>query len=547
MKYYNQRLILYLFFFTYRLEVASRSRGSRRVCMGDGFFTGYRQNIIDPDELLISLFIPQTSSNQYFLAYKQAKRRDDDIAIVNMALNVTFQSDKDVVANIHVAFGGMAPTVALAPKSCALIIGKRWNRKSVEIFSDSLITELPLAPSAPGGMILYRRSLTLSLFFKAFLEIGQSLEKYVLNRRVVSGREKSGAHLFHTLTPKSNQIFQKYPGPNENKHSVGQPKVHTSAFKQATGEAVYIDDMPKIENELYLAFVRSTRANAKLLSIDASAALKLPGVHAFFSAKDLSPHANEVGPIFHDEEVFISKNVTAQGQNIGTIVADNQAIAQYAARMVKVEYEDIHPVIVTLEDAVAKKSFFDGFPKTIMDGDLAKGFEESDIIVEGECRMGGQEHFYLETQVALAIPRDSDEIEIYSSSQHVTEVQKLAAHVLEIPAARVVTRVKRMGGGFGGKESRGLIVALPVALAAHRLNRPVRCMLDRDEDMASSGTRHPFYFKYKAGATRNGKLTSLDLEVYSNGGYSMDLSGSVSILYLFWYVLHNLISNSKDS
>lgn len=515
------------------MEVASRLRGSRRVNMGEGFFTGYRRNIVDPDELLISVFVPQTSRDQYFLAYKQAKRRDDDIAIVNMALNVTFQTNKDVVANIHVAFGGMAPTVAMAPKSCALLIGKRWNRKLVETLSDSLITELPLAPSAPGGMILYRRSLTLSLFFKAFLEISQSLEQYVVNRRLIPEREKSGAHLFHTLKPKSNQIYQKLPGPNEQAHALGQPRVHASAFKQATGEAVYIDDMPKYENELYLALVLSTKAHAKLISIDATEALQQPGVHAFFSAKDLTPHQNEFGPVFHDEEVFISKTVTAQGQTLGAIVADNQAIAQRAARMVKVQYEEIQPIIVSIEDAIANNSFFDGFPKSIECGDLAKGFEASDIIVEGECRMGGQEHFYLETQAALVIPRDSDEIEMYSSSQHVTEVQKMTAHVLGIPAHRVVTKVKRMGGGFGGKESRGLLVSLPVAIAAQRLNRPVRCMLDRDEDMALSGTRHPFYFKYKAGATRDGKLTALDLEIYNNGGYSLDLSISVRHTNLF--------------
>lgn len=518
-------IVFYMLF--YRLEVASRQRGSRRVCMGEGFFTGYRRNILEPDELLISIYIPQTSRDQYFVAYKQAKRRDDDIAIVNMALNVTFQTNKDVVANIHVAFGGMAPTVVLAPKSCALIIGKRWNRKTVETLSDSLITELPLAPSAPGGMILYRRSLTLSLFFKAFLEIGQSLERYVLNRRAIPEREKSGAQLFHTLTPKSNQIFQKLPGPNEQAHAMGQPKVHTSAFKQATGEAVYIDDVPKYENELYLALVLSTRAHAKLLSIDASEALKQPGVHAFFSAKDLTPQQNEFGPIFHDEEVFISAKVTSQGQILGAIVGDNQSIAQRAARMVKVQYEDILPVIVSIEDAIANNSYFDGFPKSIKCGDISKGFEESDIIVEGECRMGGQEHFYLETHAALAIPRDSDELELFSSSQHISEIQKMTAHVLGMQASQIVTRVKRMGGGFGGKESRGLLIALPFALAAQRLNRPVRCMLDRDEDMALSGTRHPFYFKYKVGATRDGKLKALDIEIYNNAGYSLDLSIAV--------------------
>lgn len=511
------------------MEVASMARGSRRVHMGEGFFTGYRRNIIEPDEILVWLNIPKTAVDQYFIAYKQAKRRDDDIAIVNMALNVTFKTGKDVVANMHVAFGGMAPTIVLAPKTCGVVIGKKWNRRLVEIMNEGLMEELPLAPSAPGGMIIYRRSLTLSLFFKAFLEISQSVETYVQGRKVIAERERSGAQLFHTLTPKSCQIYQKIPDLPGNGDAVGQPNVHTSAYKQATGEAVYCDDMPKMENELYLALVLCSKAHAKILSVDASEALQQPGVHAFFSAKDLTHHQNEVGPVFHDEELFRTDKVTSQGQTIGAIVADNQNIAQNAARMVKVVYEDIQPIIVTIEDAIAKNSFFPNMPKQIIKGDVEKAFAEADVVIEGDCRMGGQEHFYLETHAAIATPRDNDELEVYCSTQHPTEIQKLISHVTGLPASKVVTKVKRMGGGFGGKESRGLIVALPVALAAHRLGRAVRCMLDRDEDMAVTGTRHPFYLKYKVAAMRDGKITACDIEIYNNGGYSHDLSISVSV------------------
>lgn len=512
------------------MEVASHARGSRRVHMGDGFFTGYRRNIIDADELLIWLSIPRTTRDQYFIAYKQAKRRDDDIAIVNMALNIQFQSGKDVVANAHVAFGGMAPTVVMAPNACATLIGKRWTRRAVEQMNEHLIAELPLAAGAPGGMIVYRRALTLSLFFKAFLEIGQSLELYVASRKAIPQRERSGALQFHTLEPKSCQIYQlPEAGSNAAGSALGQPQVHVSAFKQATGEAVYIDDMPRFGDELYLAFVLSTKAHARLVSLDASEALRLDGVHAFYSAKDLSAHANAIGPVLHDEELFISDRITSQGQTLGVIVAEEHGLAQRAARLVRVEYEDLAPVIVTIEDAIAKGSFYDGCPKLIENGDWQAAMAtEGACIVEGECRMGGQEHFYLETHAAVAVPRDTDELELYSSTQHPTEIQKLTAHVLGIPASRVVAKVKRMGGGFGGKESRGMLVALPVALAAYRLRRPVRCMLDRDEDMLMSGTRHPFLFKYKAAAAPDGKLLACDIEIYNNAGYSMDLSGSVS-------------------
>lgn len=497
--------------------------------MGEGFFIGYRKNIVESDEILISLVIPKTTMDQHFLAYKQAKRRDDDIAIVNMALNVTFKTNKDIVANIHIAYGGMAPTIVLVPNTSAKCIGKKWNRKLVELVNNELMNELPLAASAPGGMILYRRSLTLSLFFKAFLTISQSLEQTVRGRKPIADIERSGADVFHTLVPKSSQVYERILESNIPGDAVGQPNVHASAYKQATGEAVYCDDIPKYENELYLGLVLSTKAHARVLSIDPSAAMKMEGVHAFFCSKDLTQHENEIGPIFHDEELFISERVTSQGQTLAAIVADNQAIAQMAARMVKVIYEDLSPVVVSIEDAIAKESYFPGFPKVIKKGDVDRAFEEADVIVEGECRMGGQEHFYLETHAAIAIPHDTDELEVICSTQHPTEVQKLVAHVTGLPQSRVTAKVKRMGGGFGGKESRGMLVALPAALAALRLNRPVRIMLDRDEDMQITGTRHPFYCKYRASATKDGKITGCDIQIYNNAGYSFDLSTSVNM------------------
>lgn len=288
----------------------------------------------------------------------------------------------------------MAPTVALSPKTSAAAIGKSWNNELVETINKELIDELPLSPSAPGGMIQYRRSLTLSLFFKAYLHISQILENNIGASSKVVERERSGAEVFHTLVPQSTQLYEKVPDDQPNLDPVGRPKVHLSAFKQTTGEAVYCDDMPKWENELYLALVLSTKAHAKILSINPNDALKLPGVHRFFCAEDLSAHSNEVGPIFHDEYVFVPNKTTSQGQVIGAIVADTQDLAQFAARKVHIEYEEISPIIVTIEDAIEQNSFH-GDAKIMERGDYRKAFAESDYVVCGEARMGGQEHFYL--------------------------------------------------------------------------------------------------------------------------------------------------------
>lgn len=510
-----------------KLNLCSLKHGSRTIPMDHTFFVGYRRNVVLPEELLVSIDIPFTKENQYFIAYKQAKRRDDDIAIVNMALNVHFAPDKNIVQEAHIAFGGMAPTTILAKQTCQKIIGKTWNKPILEEVYDSLLEELPLADDAPGGMIKYRRSLTLSLFFKGFVHISKKLSNNISTIERLPKELESASECFHYKAPKSSQYYQVVPKDQESYDLIGRPIVHASAFKQATGEAIYCDDMPKYAEELYLALVLSTRAHAKILRIDPTKALSMEGVVSFFSSKDIAEERRWLGPVFHDEEVFVSEKVTSQGQIIGAVVATDQNIAQAAARMVEVEYENIEPIIISIEDAIEHESFFPGFPKCIIKGDAERAFEEADHILEGEVRIGGQEHFYLETNAAIAVPREEDELEVFCSTQHPTEIQKLIAHVLNIHINRVNVRVKRIGGGFGGKESRPTLLTIPVAFAAHRLQKPVRCMLDRDEDMMISGTRHPFLFKYKVGFNNAGLIKVAKVHIYNNAGYSHDLSIAV--------------------
>ncbi|CAK1600926.1 unnamed protein product [Parnassius mnemosyne] len=512
-----------------KLNLLSKQGGHRSVLMDETFFTGYRKNVVHPNEILLSIEIPFTTRYQYVKAYKQAKRREDDISIVTAAINVEFEENTDIIKNMNIAYGGMAPVTKIATKSSQCLLGLKWDDVMLEKAYTYLLEELPLNPSAPGGNILFRRALTMSLFLKAYLAIGKEMSQDYLHKDIIIPYHSSGAEQFHGKVPKSAQYFELVNDKQLQSDAVGRPIPHMSALKQVTGEAIYCDDMPSVEGELYLAFVLSTKAHAKLVSVDPQKALQEPGVVAFFSAKDLTPEQNAIGPIFHDEELFASDKVISQGQTIGVIVAKDQATAQAAARKVRIEYEELQPVIVTIEDAIKHNSFYKQFPKTIRRGDVKSAFEDPNhIIVEGQCRIGGQEHFYLETHAAFAIPKkEDDEMEIFCSSQHPSEVAKLTSHVLHVPMNRIVARVKRMGGGFGGKESRGILVSLPVAFAAHKLNRPVRCMLDRDEDMQMTGTRHPFLIKYKVAATKEGKLIGAVVNIYNNAGYSIDLSGPV--------------------
>lgn len=499
---------------------------TRNVSMDYGFFTGYRKNKIEQNEVLIGILFPKTTPNQYIKSFKQSRRREDDIAIVNATVNVIFKPKTNIIKKMHIAFGGMSATTVLVPKTSDVVKNKPWNESLVDIVVRSLFDELPLPGNAPGGMVSYRRSLAMSLFFKAFLFISNELVKNNVIKNFISDKERSGANIFKTLPLKSTQVFEKVSSKQSAIDPIGRPKVHVSALKQATGEAIYCDDIPRMDNELYLALVLSTRAHAEILSIDASTALSLKGIHAFYCHKDLTEEENSVGAVFHDEQVFASKT-TCQGQIIGAVVGDNQTIAQKAAALVKIEYKDISPTIITIEEAILEKSYFPNYPKTIIQGDIEEAFKNSEHVIEGNCRMGGQEHFYLETNAAMAVPRDCDEIELFSSTQHPSEVQRLVAHTLSIPASNVVCRTKRLGGGFGGKESRAFIVAIPVAFAAYKLRRPVRIMLNRDEDMMISGTRHPFLFQYKASCLKDGTITGCEIKCFANAGNSMDLSFSV--------------------
>uniref|UniRef100_A0A8C2H9C7 xanthine dehydrogenase n=1 Tax=Cyprinus carpio TaxID=7962 RepID=A0A8C2H9C7_CYPCA len=486
----------------------------KRVIEMDGkFFPGYRKTILKPEEILLSIEIPYT--RKYFSAFKQSPRKEDDIAIVTCGMNVFFKEQSNIVQSIRISYGGMAPVTVLATATCNRLLNRQWNEELLEEACTSLAEEMSLSPSAPGGMVTYRRTLTISLFYKFFLNVQHKLSLDLL-------KEAFNIVFFVLDSPSSVQLYQAVP-PGYSDDVVGQPIMHLSALKQATGEAIYCDDIPCYENELHLALVTSTKAHALIKSIDTSDAMAVPGVVAFISAKDI-PGSNMTGPVVYDETVFADDKVTCVGHIVGAIVADTQAHAQRAAKAVKISYEELQPVIVTIQDAIANKSFFQPV-RSIERGDVAQGFKDSDHILHGEMHIGGQEQFYLETNCTLAVPRGEDgEMELFVSTQSASKTQALVAKALGVSANRVVCRVKRMGGGFGGKESRSTILSTVVAVAAHTVKRPVRCMLDRDEDMLVTGGRHPFFGHYKVGYMNNGRVMALEVTLYSNAGNSLDLS-----------------------
>ncbi|XP_053568605.1 xanthine dehydrogenase/oxidase [Bombina bombina] len=507
-----------------KLHVASKEC-KRTIQMDGSFFTGYRKTVLQPEEILLSIEIPYTKKWEYLSAFKQASRREDDIAIVTSAMMVWFKPNSSQVENIQISYGGMAPVTVLATNTCKKLIGREWNESLLQDACQLLAQEMTLSPSAPGGMVEFRQTLTLSFFFKFYLIV---LKKLALDLNgnnnmgeTVPSKYESATELFHKPPPRSVQLFQEVPAGQAAEDMVGRPLMHLSATKQATGEAVYCDDIPHYENELYLGLITSTKAHAKILSIDTTEAQLTKGLVCFVFAKDV-PGSNISG-IGNDETIFAEDVVTCVGHIIGGVVADTKENAQKAAKAVKITYEELQPVI-TIQEAIENNSFY-GPIKKVEKGIIQKGFEEADHILEGEIHIGGQEHFYLETNCTIAVPKGEDgEQELYVSTQNTTKTQSAVASALGVPSNRIIVRVKRMGGGFGGKESRNIILSTAVAVAAHKTGRPVRCMLDRDEDMLLTGGRHPYLGRYKVGFSRSGKVSALDVSYYGNAGNSQDLS-----------------------
>src|SRR5262249_38872077 len=303
-----------------------------------------------------------------------------------------------------------------------------------------------------------------------------------------------------------------------------RPLPHESARKHVTGEAMYADDLSFGKKMLEVWPVCSPHARARILRRDASAARAMPGIKAVLLAEDV-PGVNDVGTK-HDEPLFPDKEVAYHGQIVALVVGDTPDACRAAAEKVIVEYEPLKPVLA-LEQAIAERSFHNE-PNFIGRGDVDTALRNSPHTIEGTFELGGQEHFYLETQAAWAKPGEDGTMFVASSTQHPSEIQAVIAHVLHVPANKVVVQSPRMGGGFGGKETQAALPAALAALAASTTGRAVRVRFNRDQDMAVTGHRHPFRAEYQVGFDRAGKVLGARIHLCSNGGWALDLSQAVT-------------------
>lgn len=305
---------------------------------------------------------------------------------------------------------------------------------------------------------------------------------------------------------------------------VGQSMPHESAAKHVSGEALYIDDLPELPHQLHLAPRLSEHAHALITRIDTSPCYLLPGVERVITWQDV-PGELDIGPLVAGDPLLAKERVEYAGQVVLVVAARDAVTAQRAAAAAIVEYQTL-PAVLDIEEALEKALYVDA-PHYHRRGDADKALAAAPFRRQGCLRMGGQEHFYLESQVASVVPVEDGAMQVFSSTQHPTEVQKLVASVLGIAMKDVTVDMRRMGGGFGGKETQAAGPACLCALAARLTGKPAKMRLSRRDDMLMTGKRHPFLVRYDVGFDAQGRIHGLILDLAANCGYSADLSASI--------------------
>lgn len=327
--------------------------------------------------------------------------------------------------------------------------------------------------------------------------------------------------------------------------SVGTNVKHDSAISHVTGESIFIEDRPRLTNEVFVGVMGAPVSAGVIKNIDYSRALKIPGILGVFTAKDI-PH-NKWGTIVPEQPILVEKVIGYIDEPTVLIAADsNEAIAQ-AKKVIAIEVEEAEALLTIDEALEAGRILCEATP--FKRGNVDAAMSAAPLVLKGEFVCGGQEHFYMESQASIVYPLENGQLEVHSSSQHPTETQHVVAHTLGLDFSQVVCVVKRMGGGFGGKESQAAHFAAMAALVASKLKRPARLALTKDDDMMMTGKRHPFKNHYEVGFDREGKILALRAQLFANGGAYVDLTPSILDRALFHmdgcYYLENCLIEGK--
>uniref|UniRef100_A0A2K5QZC5 aldehyde oxidase n=1 Tax=Cebus imitator TaxID=2715852 RepID=A0A2K5QZC5_CEBIM len=502
------------------------AEGTRQIPLNEHFLAGLASADIEPEEILESVHIPHSQKWEFVSAFRQAQCQQNALPHVNAGMRVLFKGGTDSIEDLHIAYGGVGPATISAHRSCQQLLGRRWNELMLDEACRLLLDEVSLPGSAPGGRVEFKRTLVVSFLFKFYLEVLQELKKLVklfsasgcsCDRRYseISERFLSALEDFPVTIPQGVQTYQSVDPHQPLQDPVGRPIMHLSGLKHATGEAIFCDDIPMVDKELFMALMTSSRAHAKIRSIDVSKALELPGVIDVITAEDI-PGINGA----ENDKLLAVDEVICVGQIICAVVAETDVQAKRATEKIKITYEDLEPVILTIKDAINHNSFLCP-EKKLEQGNVEEAFEKVDQIVH----VGGQEHFYMETQRVLVIPKTEDkELDIYVSTQDPAHVQ-VSVLYFKHPHQQDHLSCKTSGWRFWREDRKASCIRGDCGCGT---GHPIRLVLDREDDMLITGGRHPLFGKYKVGFMNNRRIKALDIECFINGGCTLDDSELVT-------------------
>lgn len=526
-----------------KVEVYDSKDGSLKSYMVQDFV----KKVNMQDKVLASLEVPALDTLDHFRSFKITPRSQNAHAYVNAAFRIKLSGGQQILGKPSIVIGGINEHMMHAERTEDFLRGKVIKDNVVQEALALLKSELKPTADPVLSPPEYRRDLAVNLLYKTLLGIIKPSDP-----RLQTG----GSNIERPLSS-GLQTFQE-----KDEWPLKQPLPKKTAKLQASGEAEYVNDMPKYRHELCGALVVSRVGSATIESIDPSPALAMPGVEQFISAEDIpeggqnNAFANYKNFPLGSEEIFSTGKIEFAGQPIGMILAESQVLADKAAEKVVVKYKDIKKPILTLQesiDANATLPFMMGGEKKIGDPDGAMA--KATHTVSGEIFMGTQYHFFMETVSALCVPTEEG-MEVYITTQGADPNQCSIAGILNKPLNYVNVHVPRLGGGFGGKFLASGHLGGATAVAAYRCGRPVRVSLSLSTNMRFAGKRFPLLAKYKAGFSQEGKMEVLDLELYMDAGYTntcqfalAELCGQIDQGYHIpnWKINPHIMKTNKPS
>ncbi|KAK3793085.1 hypothetical protein RRG08_038590 [Elysia crispata] len=476
-------------------------------------------------KVITAIEVPSWTSKDHYRSFKITPRWQNAHAYINAAFKIPVEQRK-IVGRPNIVIGGVSGEMVHAVMTEAFLDKKTLTDEVVNGALKIMQDEIQPEVLEVGGSPQYRRQLSVNLLYKTLLEVFQPM-KFSL---------QSGALSMERPLSSGLQTYQQ----RQDRLPLGQGLPKKTAPLQVTGEAKYTNDLPTFQDELQAAFVGTTIARGKIDKIDTSEAMKIPGVLGFISAEDIPPEGvNNFIPLNNPffpfkDEVFVSEEVDYAGKPVGIVLAESQALAEQGARAVKITYKDVEKPIMDVREAVQKNLFHEGCHESKERGDVQAALKEAAYVVEGECEMGTQYHFYIENQVALCVPSE-DGMDIYSATQASDLVHRTTSQVLGKPMNYCNIFVNRLGGSFGGKFLNSTAVTASAAVAAEVTGRPVRLNVDLAANMKFTSKRWPLLAKYKAGCDRDGKLVAIDINLYIDSGHrpciTIDLMNLIECAY----------------